>query len=76
MSAANTVEAEVRNFGMGVKKACIYLGIGRTKFYDLLEDGAFPNAYKCGTTTRVPLGDLLNYRKKNKYTTHKTLATD
>lgn len=66
MSAANAVEAEVKNFGMGVKKACIYLGIGRTKFYDLLEDGAFPNAYKCGTTTRVPLGDLMIYRERNK----------
>lgn len=63
---SKSVEAEIKNFGMGVKKACDYLGIGRTKFYDLLEDGAFPNAYKCGTTTRIPLGDLMAYRETNK----------
>jgi excisionase family DNA binding protein len=63
---SKSVEAEIKNFGMGVKKACDYLGCSRSTFYLLLEDAQFPNAYKCGSSTLVPLGDLMAYRERNK----------
>lgn len=57
--------SETENIGMSISAACRYLGIGKTKMYDLLSCNEFPNAYKVGTSVAVPLFDLMAYRKRN-----------
>lgn len=40
------------------------IGCGKTKFWDLVSRGEFPNAFKVGREVRVPGEDLKNFVKR------------
>lgn len=40
------------------------LGCGKTKFWDLVSKGEFPNAFKVGQSIRVPESDIKAYKDK------------
>lgn len=58
--------SELENVGCNRKKVCEYLGIGKSKYYDLVDAGEFPNIYRCGNQLMVPFLDLQNFRKRNR----------
>ncbi|MEZ6854209.1 helix-turn-helix domain-containing protein [Halodesulfovibrio aestuarii] len=58
--------SELENVGCNRKKVCDYLGIGKSKYYELVDSGEFPNAYRCGNQFMVPFLDLLNFRERNR----------
>ena len=57
------------NYGCNRAKSCKYLGVSRSKLYELVEAGEFPNAYKCGNQTMIPIMDLISFRERNRILT-------
>ena len=47
------------------------IGCGKTKFWELISYGEFPNAYKVGRKIMVPESDVEAYRKKNRIVENK-----
>lgn len=48
------------------KEVQTILGCGKTKFWEMIRDGEFPNAFKVGRSVRVPEEDVVAYRVNNK----------
>ncbi|MBI9112268.1 AlpA family transcriptional regulator [Maridesulfovibrio ferrireducens] len=51
-----------RNFNrLDVQKILI---CGKSKFWDLVSKGEFPNAFKVGPSIRIPASDIEAYKEK------------
>jgi predicted DNA-binding transcriptional regulator AlpA len=42
------------------------IGVGESKMWTLLKEGAFPGAYRVGRYTRIPERDILRFRENNR----------
>jgi len=54
------------NKGYTSKQVRAVLGCGKTKFWEMVSAGEFPNKYYVGRAIRVPKSDVEDYKERNK----------
>ncbi|MFW5497781.1 MULTISPECIES: helix-turn-helix transcriptional regulator [unclassified Maridesulfovibrio] len=51
--------------GYSSKQVMAVLGCGKTKFWEMVSNGEFPNKYHVGRKVMIPESDIEAYRERN-----------